>query len=133
MHELIAMVALILIPGGPLAFTWVRFLQRGTARPCLDHLTLEIPLFVVTGSFLFFFAFLTFLFLFVTPPLVVATHIRALIWSNVGVSLAMTVLTITGNHPLRWRLAGSAAAVFFVWLAAGLSILAVEAAGRWVL
>jgi hypothetical protein len=58
-------------------------------------------------------------------------RIPALIWLNVGLSLAMVVLALLGKHQIRWRLTGSAAAVFFVWLLKGV-IDAAAGAGAWV-
>jgi small-conductance mechanosensitive channel len=130
MHELIGVVALVLIPGIPLTFTWPRFFRQRASGPRHGLLTLEFPLFIVTGSYLLFLVLLIFLLLTMSFPLGIENHIAILIWSNIGVSLAMSALAIAGKHPLRWRLAGSAAAVFLVWLAVG--IFGVVEAGRWV-
>jgi hypothetical protein len=133
MHELLGVVALSLIPGLPLTFIWTRFLRQSRLGQSRSFLTLEFPLAVVTGSYVLFVTILGFTFWFLRAPFGSETHIQAVIWLNVGVSFAMSVLAFAGKHSLRWKLAASAAAVFLVWLVVGLSILAVEAASEWVL
>jgi len=132
-HALIGFAVLVLISGLPLIFTWRRFLQQRTSEATQSHLTLEFPLFVVTGSCLLFFVFLAQVILFPTLPDSIGGHVPALAWSNAGLSFAMGLLALIGKHSLRWRLVGSAGTVSMVWLLVGLSILAVESAGRWVL
>jgi len=135
MHALLGCVTLLLIPGVPLTFTWLRFLRQNASRDFRGRLTLEFPLFVVTGSYLLFFLFfgyLTLLITFLTVHGSVNLHVPVLVWSNVILSFVMSVLALTGRNSLRWRLVGSAAAVSFAWFVVGISILAVESAGRWV-
>jgi hypothetical protein len=135
MNALIGCVALLLIPGVPLTFTWLRSLRQNASRDFPGRLTLEFPLFVATGSFVLFIlliGFLTLLATFLTIHQNVNLHIPVLIWSNAILSFVMSVLALIGKNSLRWRLAGSAAAVSFVWFVVGIGILAVESAGRWV-
>ena len=135
MNALIGCVALLLIPGVPLSFTWLRFLRQNASRDFRGGLTVEFPLFVVTGSYLIFFlfvAYLTLLIKFLTVHNSVSLHIPVLIWSNAILSFVMSVLALTGKNSLRWRLVGSAAAVSFAWFVVGISILAVEQASGWV-
>jgi hypothetical protein len=108
MVVLIICVTLLLIPGLPLTFTWLRFSQQRTFRDFRGLLTMEFPLFVVTGSYLLFFIF----FGFVTLSLTFLTvhprgdlHIHALVWSNVVTSFAMSVLALIGRIPCGgdWR------------------------------
>ena len=133
MNALIGCVALLLIPGVPLSFTWLRFLRQNASSDFRGRLTLEFPLFVVTGSYLIFFLFfgyLTLLITFLTVHDSVNLHIPALIWSNAILSFVMSVLALVGKNSLRWRLVGSAATVSFVWFVVGISILAVKSI-RW--
>jgi hypothetical protein len=135
MVALIICVALLLIPALPLTFTWLRFMRQRTSRDFRGLLTIELPLFVVTVSYLLFFVFFGVVTLFLTFLSVHLSgdfHVHALVWSNIVASLVMSVLALIGKNSLRWRLAGSAAAVSFVWFVVGFSIFAVEQAGRWV-
>ncbi len=98
---------------------------------------MEIPLFVVTGSYLLFFisfGFVTLSLTFLTVHLRLRGdfHIHALVWSNVVTSFAMSVLALIGKNSLRWRLAGSAAGVSFAWFVVAFIIFVIEQAGRWV-
>jgi hypothetical protein len=122
-HALIGITVLVLIPGLLLTFTWLQFLQRKFNDP-RSRLTQESPLFAVTGSYLLFLGLLAL-------PLTIKDQVTALIWSNAVLDLAMSILALTGKHSLRWRLVGLAAAVSFVWLVVGFSILGVESAGGW--
>jgi hypothetical protein len=135
MHALIGCVSLLLIPGVPLTFTWQRFLRQNASREFHGRLTLEFPLFVVTGSYLIFvlfFGYLTLLITFLTVHDSFNLHIPVLIWSNAILSFVMSVLALIGKNSLRWRMVGTAAAVSFAWFVVGIAIFAVEQAGRWV-
>lgn len=135
MNALVGFLALFLVPGLPLTFTWLRFSKQRTSRAPRGHLTLEFPLFVVTGSYLLYFGFLVILLVFMALPPDINGHgsLIVLVWSNAILSFVMSALALIGKHSLRWRLAGSAAAVSLGWVVVGVSILAVESAGRWVL
>jgi hypothetical protein len=131
MVVLIICVALLLIPALPLTFTWVRFIRQRISRDFRGLLTIELPLFVVTVSYLLFFVVfgvvtLSLTFLTVHLSLSGDFHVHALVWSNVVVSFVMSVLALIGKNTLRWRLAGSAAAVSFIWFVVGFFIFAVE-------
>jgi len=107
---LITYVALVLIPVLPLTSTWLRFLQQRGSNISHGHLTLEFPLFVTSASCLLFLGSL------IHDDRVsesIYDRVPSLIWLNVGLSLSMVVLALMGKHPIRSRLAGSAAAVFF--------------------
>jgi len=135
MIALIVGVGLLLIPGVPLSLTWLRFLRQNASGDLRGRLTLEFPLFVVTGSyliFILFFGYLTLLITFLTVHNSVNLHIPVLIWSNAILSFVMSVLALIGKNSLRWRLVGSAATVSFAWFVVGFTIFATEQAGRWV-
>jgi len=135
MNALIGFLTLLLVPGLPLIFTWLRFSKQRMSRAPSGHLTLEFPLFVVTGSFLLYFGFLALLLVVMAHPPGINDHgsLMVLVWSNAILSFVMSALALIGKHSLRWRLAASAAAVSLGWVVVGVSILAVESAGRWVL
>jgi hypothetical protein len=137
MIALIVCVARLMIPGVPLSFTWLRFLRQNASRDFRGRLTLEFPLFVVTGSYLIFFLFFGYLTLLITFLTLRTSfgfnlHIPVLIWSNAILSFVMSVLALIGKNSLRWRLAGSAATVSFAWFVVGFTIFAVGQAGGWV-
>jgi len=85
MNALIGCLALLLIPGVPLTFIWLRFLRQNASRDFRGRLTLEFPQFVVTGSYLIFFLFfgyLTVLIALLTVDESVNLHVPVLVWSN---------------------------------------------------
>lgn len=128
MNALIGITALVLIPGLPLTFTWVRFLQLRPSENSRSRLIVELPLCVVTGSYLIFFVFLAQVFALLNLPQSIKEHFVGLVRLNVGLPFVVGLLPLARRHSLRWRLAGAGAAVSFVWLIVGISILAVKSA-----
>ena len=110
---LLAWVVVVIVPALPLLLTWRQVLRRRDPFAVSSLITVKLPLAIITASDLLFF-------LALFAPVVLGHDYSnrrfGIIWTNLGLTLAVLGLSLRGRNPFRVLLATTAAAAALVWL-----------------
>jgi hypothetical protein len=109
----IQLLVLCTIAGMALLVSWWRVRTLRQSPTVLGSITLKLPLFITTASYLFFLVCLAF------PPALGSDYsgrMSATIGINFGVALLMLILSLVRKSSLRWTVAAAALALALIWV-----------------